>query len=261
MLLPARFLPSLALALLCTAHLALADTAPTGAPTADNKVAPATPKPPEKVAPTTPKEVEVKETTEVHGTLSSGLIGRWLVISLVKTPEGVMPVGRTWEIRNGTEHLELVLHRRPLPPKVNDKLTTAARAGKPWTPEPADLREVDETWDTLPPMQASYSQLEHKIAAKDVFPAEFEGDEATKGALLAISVRETSAGQIVARTTSLYGVREQTPTTLSGTFVTTSLAMAMMPIPITLRGDFKAYRVGEPPACAWYQRWFSGCPN
>jgi hypothetical protein len=259
MLLPARILPSLVLAVLCTSRLALAQ-APSGAPAAEEKAAPATPKPAEKAAPATPKEV--KETTEVQGTPPTGLIGRWLVVAEIKIPDGsVRPIGRTFEIRQGAEHLELVLHRTPLPPKLNDKLSAAAGAGKSWAPEADDLREVNETWSTLPPMETSYSQLEHKITAKDGFPPEFEGDEVTKGALLAISIRESLAGQVVARTTSLYGVREQTPTTLSGPFITTSLAMAMMPIPITLKGDFKAYRVGEPPACAWYQRWFSGCPN
>ena len=41
-----------------------------------------------------------------------------------------------------------------------------------------------------------------------------------------------------------------------------SIAVAPFPIPITLKGDFQAYRVAAAPAPSWWQRFldvFSGC--
>ena len=56
--------------------------------------------------------VEVPETTEVQGTVSEDLVGRWLVVGDIKLPDGkVRPVTRAWEIRHGSEQLELVLAR------------------------------------------------------------------------------------------------------------------------------------------------------
>jgi len=61
-------------------------------------------------------------------------------------------------------------------------------------------------------------------------------------------IKETFSGtQPVKSTISVYGVRERTEQGLAGTFVTSSLAMAPFPIPITLKGDFQAYRIDATP--------------
>ena len=194
--------------------------------------------------------VEVPETTEVQGTVSEDLVGRWLVVGDIKLPDGkVRPVTRAWEIRHGSEQLELVLARAELPDAVNQKVAKAANEDRPWTPEPDDLRQVAESWGTgkLPTGAPDLSSLRHKILAPEAYPAEYQSDELTKDTKLTISLQENFTGQHgVIRTISVFGLRDRTPTTLQGSFVTTTLAAAPLPIPITLKGDFRAYRVRAP---------------
>ena len=68
--------------------------------------------------------------------------------------------------------------------------------------------------------------------------------------------------QAVRMTYSVFGVRDRTPTVLSGTAVISTLAVGPFPLPITLKGDFQAFRLGETPARSVLQRLsdlFSGC--
>jgi len=202
----------------------------------------------------------VEETTEVKGAVPQELVGRWLVVGAIKLPDGESrPSPTQWEIRRGPEHLELFLGRHPFPPAVTDKFNAAGAAGKTWAPEPDDMRQIAEAWETTAPPDELHTKIENRLLGSDAYPAELQSDEATKDSEFAVTVKEIFAGQTVGRTYSVYGVREHTPSTLSGGFLTSSLAMAPFPIPITLKGDFKAYRIEGPPPRSWLQRLFSGC--
>ncbi len=202
----------------------------------------------------------VPQSTEVLGDVPADLAGRWLVVGNVRLPSGkVRPVAVTWEIRSRDGHPELVLQRSPLPVAVHAKVEAAARAGTAWEPDATDRRAVLEGWGKLPP-EGDHTQIESKLAAPGAFPKEIAEDDIVKGSALAIVVTEDFTGkEHVARTTSVYGVRERGPGRLGGTFVTTSLAIAFFPVPITLKGDFQAYRVDAEPPRSWLARLFSGC--
>jgi hypothetical protein len=206
-----------------------------------------------------PPSPAIKETTEVLGDVPADMAGRWLVVGRIVLPSGkVRPVAHTWEIRPGEGHLELVVGRSPLPETVAGEIDAAARAGTGWEPTAADRRTIADAWGKIPPA-GDHLAIETKIAAAGAFPPELGEDEVVKGAALAIVTTEAFTGhERVARTISIYGVRERTPTTLAGTFVTTSLAIAPLPIPITLKGDFRAFRVDVAPR-SWLGRLFSGC--
>jgi hypothetical protein len=86
----------------------------------------------------------------------------------------------------------------------------------------------------------------------------------TKGSEYALVFNEVFARQAVTRTYTVYAVRNREPERLSGTFITSSTAVAPFPIPITLKGSFEAYRVGGEPVAeeGWLQKFlgmFSGC--
>jgi len=71
-----------------------------------------------------------------------------------------------------------------------------------------------------------------------------------------------SGGQAVRTTYSVFGVRNYTPTVFGGTAIIATLAVAPFPMPITLKGDFQAYRLGEVAPRSVFQRLsdlFSGC--
>ena len=207
-----------------------------------------------------PAAPSVKETTQVLGDVPADIAGRWLVVGRVNLPSGkARPAARTWEIRPGDGHLELVLGRSPLPPAVTAKGDAAARAGTGWEPDASDQRAVADAWGTGTPA-GDLLEIETVIAAAGSFPPEIVDDETVKGSPLAIVVTENFTGrERVARTISIYGVRERSPMALSGSFVTTTLAIAPFPIPITLKGDFRAYRLDAAPAESWWKRLFTGC--
>jgi hypothetical protein len=210
---------------------------------------------------TTTVPAPVVQKTEVKGNLPADLVGRWLVVGLVKLPDGkVRPVARAWEIRPGPGHLELFLSLHPLPGPVNQKVTAAGEAGTAWSPDAEDLRLVAAGWEGAPTLGVDTTGIENRITASEEYTPEYRADAVTRDTKLAIVVQENFTGRSGAlRSISVYGVRDRTPTTLGGTFVTTTLAAAPIPIPITLKGDFTAYRVGGRATGSWLDRLFAGC--
>jgi len=195
------------------------------------------------------KPAEVVETTDVLGQVPDDLAGRWLVVNQLKLPSGELrSYPHLWEIRRGREHLEVVLKRVEIPVDLMKKVQEGGSSPTPWTPGADDLHLLDERWEQLPPTSADWTKIEHKLYGADAFTEELKSDEETKDSKLALVTKETFSGaQPVKSTISVYGFREVAPNGQSGAFVTTSIAAAPLPIPITLKGDVKVYRVGEPP--------------
>ena len=211
---------------------------------------------------TTTTPGQVKQTTEIKGDVPADLVGRWLAVGLVKLPDGrVRPAPRTWEIRRAAGHVELIISLHPLPTEVNAEVNTAAEAGQPWTPDADDLRRIEASWNDAPTTgSADVQGIDSRISTAAEYPPEYKADAVTKDSKLAILIQENFTGRTAAlRSISIYGVRELTPTALKGSFVNTTLAAAPIPIPITLGGDFTAYRIGTAGEQSWFGRLFSGC--
>jgi hypothetical protein len=214
-----------------------------------------------------PANPSVTEQTDVEGTVPADITGKWFLVTQIKLPGGnVTPAGRLFDIRRGPEHLELILRRTELPASVSAKLRDTPAGTYVWVPADGDLREIGEQWDKLVPVAADYASVESKLIGADAFPREFQVDQTTKGSSFAITIRERFSGQQPLQSTySVLGVREHRDGHLVGAFVMTSLAAAPFPIPITVRGDFQAYRVGtvpEPASAPLWRRFldsFSGC--
>jgi len=205
----------------------------------------------------------VSVTTEVRGNVPQDIVGRWFAVCQVKLLSGAArPITRLFEIRKGSEHLEVVLGG-DVPTSVTQKVNAAAGTGQAWTPAADDLREVDKNWRPLRIDPRTYAKVEYRVLGSDAFPPEFTEDETTKGSQFAIDMKESFAGaQSVRMTYSVFGVRDRTPTVLSGTAVISTIAVGPFPLPITLKGDFQAFRLGEAPPRSVMQRLFdlfSGC--
>jgi hypothetical protein len=239
----------LAISLAVPIAFALAQTEPAAAPTTTTLA----PRP------------DAPETTEVLGTVPAEFAGRWLFVGSIKMPSGqVRPVPRVFEIRKGAEHLELLVNLHPMPDAVNKKVDAATQAGTLWKPDAEDLRAIGENWETQPEIQVAYTKVEHKLIAAEAYAPEFKEDETTKDAKYAITVHELFAARSGAtRAYTVFGVRDMTADTMSGSYLTSTIAAAPMPIPIVLKGDFIAYRVGGTGAAApkgsWLDRLFAGC--
>jgi hypothetical protein len=208
-------------------------------------------------------EVEIPETTEVGGEIPTEFLGRWVAFATVKIPSGLLRhFSRMWEIREGPEHFEIVLRHTNIPNEVNKRLQQATKDSKEFKVTPEELQLITEQWDTLHSNKPIHTKIENKLLAADAYPPEFVRDVVTKDSMYAIVFNEFFKGGGVTRTYSIYAVRKREPDHLSGTFITTSMAVAPFPIPITLKGDFDAYRVGAPEERSFLQRlgdMFSGC--
>ena len=195
------------------------------------------------------KPAEVVETTDVAGQLPDDLAGRWLVVNQIKLPSGDRrSYPHLWEIRRGREHLEVVLERVEFPTDLAKKVQDGGSGPTPWTPSADDLHMLAERWEQLPATTGDWTKIEHKLYGADAFTDELKSDDETKDSKFALVTKETFSGaQPVKSTISVYGFRESGPDGQSGSFVTTSIAAAPLPIPITLKGDFTVHRVGAPP--------------
>lgn len=206
----------------------------------------------------------VSETTTVKGRVPGDLVGRWLVSHDARLPtEKLRPFTRLLEVRQGAQHLELHIHQVELPDELKNRREQAAAAGEAWRPTPDDLTAVKQHWDALPPIPADFDHIENELYGADAFNADLKHDEETRDSDAAIVTKEVFSGaQAVKSTIAVYGVRERSPEEFAGTFVSTSIVTAPFPLPITLRGAFRAYRLGPPPARSLIARLldvFSGC--
>jgi hypothetical protein len=214
-----------------------------------------------------PEAAPLEQTTEVGGEISPDLAGRWVGFAAVKLPSGLKRhFGRMWEVRKGPEKYELRLIFGGLPEAVEQRMGEASEKGADWEATPEDLSQVAEGWDgaSQAPAGQTYAKVENKLLAASAYPPEFERDVITKGSEYALVFNEVFARQAVTRTYTVYAVRNREPQRMSGTFITSSTAAAPFPIPITLKGDFEAYRVGGEPVEeeGWFQgflKMFSGC--
>src|SRR5438093_5323700 len=160
----------------------------------------------------------------------------------------VHPFARLWEIRQGPDHLELVLRRVRLPEALSTKLVAAGTANRPWIPADGDLRALAERWDDLPANATDAQRIDHWLVGPGAHPPDLQHEALTGGSSLVITTEERFSGARPVKTRhSVYTVRERTPARLVGTFVSDSTAETPAPVSITLKGDFQAYRVPVVP--------------
>jgi hypothetical protein len=195
---------------------------------------------------TTTLPANVPEETIVEGKVPDGLAGRWMAVCHAKLPSGqVRPFARLFEIKRGPQHLEMAVRRAYLPPEVDEKMNIAAGLGTPGRRTPGPGRPGRQ-WTRSRP-RAARTTMRTRSSAPTPIP-ELKSEEAVKDAPVAVSATENFTGvDRVARIYTLLGIREITPTVLKGGCMNLTLAIALVPIPIVLRGEAQIYRLGAPP--------------
>jgi hypothetical protein len=187
------------------------------------------------------------ETTEVFGDVPATFAGRWLAVCQAKLPNGnIRPFTRLVEIDTAGGKLEVHLHPGQVPDGVFKSVEASAAKGQPWTPSPEELQAVQDGWGTASGSTATYQDIDAKLYAAPEFTPELKSDDITQSSKYALVLNETfSGGERVMRTLTVWGFDDVTPAALKGQFITTTIAAAPLPIPITLRGDSTLYRVGD----------------
>jgi hypothetical protein len=196
---------------------------------------------------TTTTPAPLTETTEVHGDVPASLVGRWLAVCQAKLPNGqYRPFTRLFEIASEDGKLAFHLKQAELPLAVGKHMEPAIGKSERWTPSPEDLEMTAAQWDQLPPVNADYRTIETKIYAAPAFTPELKNDDITKSSDYAIVLNEGFGGRDrVVRTLTVWGIKELSPDLVKTSFITTTIAAAPLPIPITLRGESELYRVGS----------------
>jgi hypothetical protein len=137
-----------------------------------------------------------------------------------------------------------------LPQAIQDDITKANKAEKPWDPSEKDLATLKSSWKTLKPRAKSeYSRIEWKVYEHKYLEGGLLQDDKTKDAKFVISGDAqlvSSPGQ-ASRNIIIYGADKVSDTMIEGGHVRAIMTSAPFPIPIDMKGTFKMYRLTEPP--------------
>jgi hypothetical protein len=164
-----------------------------------------------------------QETTEVRGAVPRWLVGRWLMLGTIEIAKP-MPIVRLLEVRDGADHLEVLLGPTQLPQEMQAAMT-GAPAGSPWVPSASDLRTLDRQWDALRAADpARAATVENQLLAAGEYPPEMTSDPRFRDTALAIVTRETFPGGQIAKTVSIWSVRDAASAPPAGPFGVLSIA-------------------------------------
>ncbi len=201
---------------------------------------------------TVPAAVHVPtQTTTVRGSVPD-LTGRWLALAALHLPgDRVRVAPALWEVGTKDGRPELLVHFADLPPALQTAIDKQHEAGVEWVPSADDLQTLAAAWATLPPREAQLAQLETTLAAPDGFDEPLRNEPKTKDALWVATQLITFAASAApaVRQVQVYAAREATPDRgytgrgYTGYYVSTTIAAAPFPIPITFEGSFRLYRL------------------
>src|SRR5262249_61328946 len=108
-----------------------------------------------------------------------------------------------------------------------------------------ELQDLRDGWATLSPLDRGIGQIETKIMGSDAFDATAKGEARMKDALFI--VQQTAdfrpGGGRPIKDVYLYGALQQQPDGWTGNYMSASVAPTPVPIPITLNGTFRLYRL------------------
>jgi hypothetical protein len=212
------------------------------------------------------EEHQPQQTTQVAGTVP-GLVGRWLVVAEVEGPTKAEPAATTaslWDVSAPSGTIDVTRRQVDLPPDLQQAVQRANKERVHWEPSARELQDLRDTWTNLPAMESGISRVETKVTGSDAFDAVMKGEERMKGARFIIQqvVDFLPGGGRPIKDVYIYGALEERPDGWSGSYMGAGVAPSPVPIPITLNGTFRAYRLESIPQRGLLARFldvFSGC--
>jgi hypothetical protein len=207
-----------------------------------------------------------QQTTQVAGTVPD-LAGRWLVVTRVEiAPKSGLgtTTASLWNVTTAGGKPEVTLREASLPAALQASLDKANAAHAVWEPSAAELRDLQQAWDGLPALDRGFGHVETKITGSDAFDDVMKGEERMKGARFVVQqiVDFRPGGGRPIKDVYIYGALEQQPDGWSGNSMSATVAPTPVPIPITLNGTFRAYRLDSAGGRGLLARIldvFSGC--
>jgi hypothetical protein len=205
--------------------------------------------------PTTAPETS---TTRVAGTLPVDLRGVWLLAVAGHAKKGglMRNMVELYRIEGSGETLRLEQLHRALPDGIAASIKKADAETRAWAPTDAEVTEVAQGLDRLPPVdEKSFLRHQYLLAAPDQYATEMPPGSETvlDGSTFALLVKhvyrpksgETTAAQIMSDD-ALYGFKTSATTRLEGQCSRILLAAGFIPIPVALEGPFVMHRLRGP---------------
>jgi hypothetical protein len=211
-------------------------------------------------------EPPAQQTTQVAGTVPD-LVGRWLVVAEVEGPTKTEPAATTaalWDVSAPGGTIDVTRPQVDLPPDLKQAVERANKERTHWEPSVRQLQDLRDTWQNLPVIDTGVGHVETKVTGSDAFDSVMKGEERMKGARFIIQqiVDFLPGGGRPIKDVYIYGGLEERPDGWSGSYMSAGVAPSPVPIPITLNGTFRAYRLESIPQRGLLARIldvFSGC--
>jgi hypothetical protein len=201
-------------------------------------------------APAPGAAVAAVQETKVLGT-PPDLAGRWLSLGWLEFSDGrAVSAPMFWEI---TVHdgKPVLTHRFvSLPPALKTAVDKANADGKPWEPTPDDLDQLRAGWESLQPTDMHVAKLTNEISGRDGFDDNVKAEERSKDSIWLVRQRmdfDAKAAPTI-RQVMLYSALAPRDGDYTGNLDIATVAAAPFPVPLSYKGTFRLYHLGEPPA-------------
>jgi hypothetical protein len=200
-----------------------------------------------------PSSAAPVQETRVTGT-PPDLTGHWLSVAwLEKSDKTLTSFPTFWDITE-REGKPVLTHRFvTLPPAQKDALDKSNLAGRAWQPSPEDLAQIRAAWDVLPAEETHVARVTNELIGRDGFDDSLKTEGRTKDASWVMRQRKDfdALGAPVIREVAIYSALAPDDGGFSGNFDSATVAAAPFPIPISLKGSFRLYRLdGQEPTGA-----------
>jgi len=213
-----------------------------------------------------PTEAPPEQTTQIAGDVPN-LVGRWLVVSRVEIPTRTdlgSTIASLWDVTAPGGKMSLTVPQVELPKALQDELAQANSTHARWEPTTRELQDLRDGWSSLEPLDRGVGRIETKITGKDAFDAVQKGEQRMKDALFIVqqTFDYRPGGGRPIRDVYLYGGVAQQPDGWTGSYMSASIAPTPVPVPITLNGTFRIYRLDSTQSPGLLERFFnmfSGC--
>lgn len=203
-------------------------------------------------------------TTEVQGT-APDLLGHWFAVSHIAVPGngGTVTATTFWDVTTVDGEPSFTLRYVQPPQAMREAMRQANLDRKPWNPTPEELAALRDGWATLEPEERGAAKVATIIIARDGFTDVLSNDADMKDSQFVVQITADyhPGPQRPMKDVLLYGAKEKLADGWSGSYASATVAGAPVPIPITFKGTFRAYRLDAPSGglLARIFGMFSGC--
>jgi hypothetical protein len=187
------------------------------------------------------------QTTKVQGTLPADLAGRWLAVPWIELPGGkTSTTPRLFTISGSGEQMTLTQQFVTLPPAPQQAIDAANAARTPWEPTPEDLRAIAGAQDSAAPFDPGLRTSSVELIGEDAFDETIRNEPRAAGAKWLLRFTETYRPSPTNRSlkqVAAFAVTGPRDGDWVGGYSSVHVAAAPLPVPISLNGSFRLYRL------------------